>query len=198
MSTFLKLLLTAIVFVSIGLAGPAAIASDASEGIIVHGDWKITLLDSQGQPEKEVEFSNDLANPGRALLVKLLTNQWGMYAKPDGSPLWGILVEVTGAETSDECKSLYYDLLNTQPGQPVEAAVTYELGTFTLKRVMTLPASCVTGSTYSITEVLSNTVAGVVEIAGWSSFPFSSTILPAPVVVNPDQPVLLEVTFSFE
>lgn len=61
-----------------GAAGP-------TEGIAVHGDWKIEVYDPDGTLAESHEFSNHLTDGGRSLLAQLLTGV-------GSSPEWEIVL----------------------------------------------------------------------------------------------------------
>ncbi|MCR9186267.1 MAG: hypothetical protein NXH81_12785 [Halieaceae bacterium] len=181
-------------------------ADAARQGITVHGNWTITVSDSEGREVSTRHFRNALLPSGEFLLVRLLT----FGSEIDNSlSSWRILVGTSGTVDSAECNAL--------TGLPIPVDIGFDLATrasltlndartaFTLERDLKLPATCISGASYSISEVWS---AAQYKVNSPGPFPDPAFLLPkkAPftmktldsaVVVLPGQVVSLSVTFSF-
>lgn len=193
-TAFLSLLLSA-----------QALATD--EGITVHGDWEITVLDQEGHVVQKKAFKNALASTGKNALVLLLTGTSVVGERDSGlGPAWRITADDFPADDIDDntlgCNRLVGPFGFDEFGEnqsatllPVESGV----GSFTLQRTITVPAECLLGDSYSISRV--STGVGLESTADQSRTGrgFSSKDLASPVTgILPDQQVVLRVTFSFE
>lgn len=179
---------------------------EESQGITVHGDWTITVSDSDGREVSTRSFRNALLPSGEALLVLLLS----LDSQIDRSlSNWHILVLPAGTVDNEECNAL--------TGVPIPVGTLFgaatlaslslndERTTFTLERDLKLPATCIAGAGYSISEVWSAAQYRVIsgsfipdasELTPRRS-PFTKKVLDSPVDVLPGQVVSLSVTFSF-
>ena len=59
-----------------GGANGETAADGPTEGIQVHGDWEVQVVDPDGTVVSSVEFANSLLPPGRQILVNPLTRAW--------------------------------------------------------------------------------------------------------------------------
>lgn len=170
------------------------LASNASNtGIKVHGNWVVTVMNSDGSVAKEVFFQNSLVSWGPYILTNLLIGDFSIGKRADDSPAWNI--SFGGLNINDNC------IIKNRP-DPIEYSLTNaavsqtDQGQFTLTTSLSLPANCIDGASYSINRVFT-------EFQSDRPFPpfvglFSATDIPAITGIQADQFVTLKVTFSFE
>ena len=69
-------------------------------GIKVNGEWELTVYNKDGSIEETHEFTNDLTDEGKELLLALLTGQYD--ADPNTYPIsWVINIDVMGLNVLD-------------------------------------------------------------------------------------------------
>lgn len=189
----------------------AALANGGPEGIAVHGDWEVLVVDPDGTVVQEHRFRNDLTGDGAAFLVGLLTGAAAIYeGPPRNEPAWGIDFRGSGYDDSSNGCDYLRSIVGIPPSVvgPGNASVSLEFPgdprsntAFTLSTTIALPAECLDdpGGQYSIDRVL--TYADVVAEFSPSvdAYLFSQKSLDTPVTgIFAEQQVILRVTYSFE
>lgn len=169
-----------------------------SQGIQVHGDWTITVSDSDGREVSTSRFRNALLPSGEFLLVRLLS----MSLNFDGSNSnWHILASSTGTVDNEECNVQLGAPFAEDPqfGSATLASASETSYTFTLERDLKLPATCISGAGYRILEVWSAAQFAVDSgsLLVGIGYPFTKKVLDTPIDVLPGQVVSISVTFSF-
>ncbi len=169
-----------------------------SQGIQIHGDWTITVSDSDGREVSSRSFRNALLTSGAFLLTRLLSQSLE-FDRTESS--WHILVSTTGTIDNAECNvQLGVPFAeNPQFGSATQASVSDESTTFSLERDLKLPATCIGGASYRISEVWSAAQFAVKSgsLLIGVGYPFTKKTLDTPIDVLPGQVVSLSVTFSF-
>ncbi len=189
-----------------------ALANGGPEGIAVHGDWEVLVVDPDGTVVQEHRFRNDLTGDGAAFLVGLLTGAAAIYeGPPRNEPAWGIQFSGSGFDDNPSTQCDYLTSIGAPPSYfvgPGNASVSLEFpgdprsnSAFTLSTTIALPAECLDdpGGQYSIDRVL--TYADVVAEFSPSvdAYLFSQKSLDTPVTgIFAEQQVILRVTYSFE
>lgn len=191
---------------------PARLASSAGatsegagatrEGIEVHGDWTIEVVNRDGSLASRHEFHNDLGSTGNRILVGLLgrtfrrIDQWlillgtsvdvcgaGVYAcaipehlGAGAAPLGALTVVVPGTQAN------FADTPGLLPDGRVELRGT----------IQTVAAGSITLAGTSMRICRDSTCAALASAA-----PFSQRTLPVPIPVDADQIVQVKVVFTF-
>ena len=107
-------------------------------GIKVNGEWELTVYNKDGSIEETHEFTNDLTDEGKELLLALLTGQYD--ADPNTYPISWIInfgdPIIGSAELDNEMKCAEYN----DDGTRVRASVTIDGSgsTFTISSACTL------------------------------------------------------------
>lgn len=76
---FVSMVGLAVLLIGCGGTAPAAESSDhasQSEGIVVHGDWRVAIHNEDGSLDREYVFANALRDGAGDLLGQLLTVNW--------------------------------------------------------------------------------------------------------------------------
>ncbi|WP_286979290.1 hypothetical protein [Haliea sp.] len=180
------------------LAAAKEPADAADKGIVVHGDWTITVSDSDGREVSTSRFRNALLSSGEFLLVRLLSQSFQVDSSNSN---WHILASPTGTVDNEECNAQLGVPFAENPtfGPATLASGNETSNTFTLERDLKLPTTCIIGTGYRILEVWS---AAQIAIDRGSlligvGYPFTKKVLDTPIDVLPGQVVSLSVTFSF-
>jgi len=172
-----------------------------SEGIKIHGSWTVIVTNPDGSVAQELMFENALDGEGKAMLNSLLTGRNRVAERPDGSPGWNLHAVTTGLTLPGQCvEHPQNDQDASEISQGNATLTKIDFFTFKLSRDFAVPADCVVGASYAVTDVFSMLSISSTELNGSSKLGvFSSKTLPAPIAdIQPDQSVSLNVTFSFE
>jgi len=186
-------LMTLTVLAGLLSANPIS-ARDADETRIkVHGDWVVTVMNSDGSVAKEVFFQNSLVSWGPTILTRLLIGDYSIGKRADDSPAWNI--GFGGLNILNDCFVLNRpDPIEYSPNNATVSQTDNKH--FTLTTSLSLPASCIDGASYDINRVFT-------EFQSDKVFPpfvgiFSATTITAITGIQADQFVTFKVTFSFE
>jgi hypothetical protein len=190
------------------IAAATGPAGAGGQGIVVHGDWTITVSDADGREVSSRSFRNALVSSGEFLLARLLgfgekIDNGTSFAEIDASlSHWHILVRTTGTVDNEECNAVLgvpFSEQNPQFAMATRAGVRSESRTLTLERDLKLTAACISGAGFSISEVWSGaqTAVGRPPVVLSIGNPFTKKELDTPIDVLPGQVVSLSVTFSF-
>ena len=76
----------------------------SAEGIKVHGEWEITVVNPDGSISQHVKFHNALTNPGQQFLLSVLMGRNYITLRESGMPQWDITVSANGVSETDACK----------------------------------------------------------------------------------------------
>ncbi len=192
------------------LTGPIITSPAHADGIKVHGNWVVTVTNPDGTVAQERVFRNALTGNGQMMLVTLLgSSDSALYGEqsfyPDArgwSRAWDIQVAASGTVDTPECNDnlatpeFLIDVLQLAAVVSAQTA-----SSFTLSRNLALPGSCLTGASYSISNV-NTAINGSTYYEGGefdTRIIFSSKTLAIPITgILPDQVVTLKVTYSFE
>jgi len=205
----LRALSTSLVLIAIMYSGATTANEADRESFKVHGDWVVTVINPDGSVAQERRFRNALTGSGQSLLTSLLVGAQAtsvdgfttINQRGGGIPAWHIEAIATGVVNTPECME---HLVSDNPGgsELLDADVSGFSGqSFSLTRDLALPASCISGSSYSINTLRSafpgRVAQGGTLFAAYLSF--SEKALTQPITgVLPDQVVTLKVMFSFE
>lgn len=189
------------------LTGPVQSSAQVDAGIQVNGDWEITIHDTDGTPLRTVNFRNRF--DGQFALVRMLSGH-GSVSKErirsgstHGEAPWDIWFRAEGLVDDDgECTRLQgtFDTNDAHAENPANATLEAENESFSISRQFSIPASCITGTEYSITQVLG--------MLGWNwpgsvgggkpTHYFSSKQIFNVTGILPDQVVTMKVNYSFQ
>ncbi len=202
-STALTLTCAALVLAFAGLTPAAEPANGPTEGITVHGHWRIEVVDPDGTPVSVTEFENALVEFGAQTLINSLTG----FSVAGG---WLVaLYDTTGAQLPcDNGSGANYCFIgesdvNYGPGplHSYDLTVTRSLPwTFRLAGSVTVAYSTSIDRVGTITKLCdpSNTPASCRPATGtYALAGFTGTTLTPTVPVQPGQIVNVTVNLSF-